>query len=285
MPGYEGYLNHRVAALPEILRDGGYHTMISGKWHLGLTKERSPLARGFERSLALLPAYSNHYNWRPDAEFPKFLEKSVIALHIKDDYYVSELPEGWYSSNGYGDRMLQYLKEWHDRDDGQPFFTYYPFSAPHWPLQAPKKYVDHYRGVYDESPEALQQKRLKRLIELSMIPKDVQPHPVVVDDVKGWEEMTPHEQKLLSRVMEAYARIVKCMDYNISRVTDYLKSISELNNTYIMFMSDNGAEGVAYEVYPIISGQLMEHLSKYYNNSRENIGNFNSFVWYGLRWA
>jgi arylsulfatase A-like enzyme len=285
MPGYEGYLNHRVAALPEILRDGGYHTMIAGKWHLGLTKERSPLARGFERSLALLPACSNHYDWRPDAEFPRFLEKSVIALHMEDDHYVSELPEGWYSSNGYGDRMLQYLKEWHDRGDGQPFFSYYPFSAPHWPLQAPKEYVDHYRGVYDEGPEALRQKRLKRLIELGMIPKDVRPHPVVADDVKGWEEMSQHEQKLSCRAMEAYAGMVECMDYNIGRVTDYLESIGELDNTYIMFMSDNGAEGAAYEAYPMISGQLMEHLGKYYNNSYENIGNFDSFVWYGPRWA
>ena len=56
MPGYEGYLNERVVALPEILRDAGYETLMSGKWHLGLTPERSPKARGFERSFAHLPA-------------------------------------------------------------------------------------------------------------------------------------------------------------------------------------------------------------------------------------
>lgn len=204
---------------------------------------------------------------------------------MEDDHYVTELPKGWYSSDGYGDRMLQYLKDWKEKDDNQPFFAYYPFSAPHWPLQAPKKYVDNYRQVYSEGPEALRQQRLKRLTELGMIPKDVRPHPVVADDVKGWEEMSNEEQCLSSRSMEAYAGMVECLDHNIGRVTDYLESIGELDNTYIMFMSDNGAEGAAYEAYPMISGQLMEHLGKYYNNSYENIGNYDSFVWYGPRWA
>jgi arylsulfatase len=69
MPGYEGYLNERVATFPELLRDDGYHTMLSGKWHLGLTKKRSPQARGFERSLALLPGAANHYGYDPDGEY------------------------------------------------------------------------------------------------------------------------------------------------------------------------------------------------------------------------
>ena len=287
MPGYEGYLNQRVAALPEILQDAGYHTVMAGKWHLGLTKERSPQARGFDRSLALLPACSNHYDWRPDVDFPKFLEKSVIALHMEDDHYVKNLPEGWYSSNGYGDKMLEYLKEWKENPElsEKGFFAYYPFSAPHWPLQAPKEYVDNYRGTYDEGPEVLRQARLKQLIELGMIPPDVRAHPVVADEVQGWDETSDFHRKMSSRSMEAYAGMVECMDYNIGRVTDYLESVGELDNTYIMFFSDNGAEGAAYEAYPMISGQLMDHLEKYYDNSLENIGKKNSFVWYGPRWA
>lgn len=287
MPGYEGYLNAKVAALPEILQAGGYHTVMSGKWHLGLTKQRSPHARGFDRSLALLPACSNHYGYLPDAELPTFLEKSVIALHMEDDHYLDKLPDGWYSSDGYGDRMLQYLKEW--KTDAslreKPFFAYYPFSAPHWPLQAPREYIDHYRGVYDAGPEALRQQRLKRLVELGMIPKDVRPHPVVADEVQGWEEMTDQQRAMSCRAMEAYAGMVECMDHNIGRVTSYLESIGELDNTFIMFFSDNGAEGAAYEAYPMVSGQLMDHLASHYNNHIDNIGNKDSFVWYGPRWA
>lgn len=253
--GYEGYLNDRVAALPEILQEGGYHTVMAGKWHLGLTKERSPQARGFDRSLALLPACSNHYDWRPQANFPKFLEKSVIALHMEDDHYVKDLPEGWYSSDGYGDRMLQYLKEWKEDQElsEKPFFAYLPFSAPHWPLQVPKEYVDRYRGRYKDGPEALRQARLKKLIELGMIPKDVKPHPVVADEVPEWEDMDEFHQTMSSTSMEAYAGMVECMDHNIGRVTDYLESIGELDNTYIMFFSDNGAEGAAYGKSIILS--------------------------------
>lgn len=233
MPGYEGFLNQKVATLPEILKDSGYHTMMSGKWHLGLTKEHSPQARGFDRSLALLPACSNHFDWKPDVDLPKFLEKSVIALHMEDDHYVKDLPEGWYSSNGYGDRMLQYLKEWKESENlsEKPFFAYYPFSAPHWPLQAPKEYIDNYRGMYKDGPEALRQNRLKRLIELGMIPKDVKPHPVVADEVQGWDETSPFHREMSSAAMEAYAGMVECLDYNIGRVTDYLDSIGELDNT------------------------------------------------------
>lgn len=289
MPGYEGYLNDKVVTLPEILRDNGYHTLMSGKWHLGLKPSRFPLARGFEKSLALLPACSNHYGWRPDEEkkgvIPSFLEKSVIALHAEDDHYVDELPKDWYSSTGYADRMLRYLHEWKDQDDDRPFFAYLPFSAPHWPLQAPKEYVEHYRGMYDEGPEALRQKRLANLTKLGMIEPNIKPHPVVADDVKAWEEMTDQERKMSCRAMEAYAGMVECMDHNIGRVTDYIESIGELDNTYIMFMSDNGAEGAAYEAYPMVKGPLMEHLGKYYDNSIENIGAYNSFVWYGPRWA
>jgi arylsulfatase A-like enzyme len=289
MPGYEGYLNDSVVALPELLRDNGYHTVMSGKWHLGLTPSRSPHTRGFERSLALLPACSNHYGYRPDEEkkgqIPRFLEMSVIALHMEDDHYVEELLEDWYSSNGYGDRMLKYLTEWKERGDDRPFFAYYPFSAPHWPLQAPKEYIEHYRGVYDEGPEALRQQRLANLVKLGMIDKDTKPHPVVADEVNGWDELSEHEKKLSSKAMEAYAGMVECLDHNIGRVVDYLESIGELDNTYILFCSDNGAEGAAYEAYPMVKGPLMEHLGKYYDNRIDNIGAYNSFVWYGPRWA
>ncbi len=134
---------------------------------------------------------------------------SVIALHVEDDHYVNQLPDDWYSSNGYGDKMLQYLGEWHERKDYRPFFAYYPFSAPHWPLQAPKEYIEHYRGVYDEGPEALRQKRLRRLVELGMIPAGTEPHPVIADEVIGWEEMSETERKMSCRAMEAYAGMVE----------------------------------------------------------------------------
>ncbi|GAD95218.1 arylsulfatase [Paecilomyces variotii No. 5] len=289
MPGYEGYLNERVVALPEVLRDAGYHTLMSGKWHLGLTPERSPYKRGFERSFAHLPACSNHYAYEPHLEehenAPTFLEASYIALHMEDDHYVKKLPEGWYSSDGYGDKMVEYLKEWKAKDDGQPFFSYLPFTAPHWPLQAPREYIDHYRGVYDEGPDVLREKRLQRLKELGMVKDDVKPHPVVAEEVKEWKDYTPEEKKKSCTAMEVFAGMVECIDANVGKVVNYLESIGELDNTFVCFMSDNGAEGAAYEAYPMVQSGVMPHLQKYYDNSIENLGAGNSFIWYGPRWA
>ncbi|GAP88235.2 putative arylsulfatase [Rosellinia necatrix] len=289
MPGYEGYLNERVVALPELLRDAGYHTLMSGKWHLGLTPERSPKVRGFERSFAHLPACSNHYAYEPQLEgadkIPDFMTMSFIALHSEDGEYVKKLPDGWYSSDGYGDKMLQYLKDWKEGGDDRPFFGYLPFTAPHWPLQAPQEYIKKYRGVYDDGPEALRQKRLQRLKDLGMIAKDVEPHPVVAEEVKEWSELSDVERANSCRAMECFAGMVEAIDANVGKVTKYLEEIGELDNTFVCFLSDNGAEGAAYEAYPIVQSNMLQHLQKYYDNSIDNLGNGDSFIWYGPRWA
>ncbi|KAI0442743.1 alkaline-phosphatase-like protein [Xylaria telfairii] len=289
MPGYEGYLNERVVALPEVLRDAGYHTVMSGKWHLGLTPERSPKVRGFERSFAHLPACSNHYAYEPQLEgadqIPEFMTMSFIALHSEDGEYVKKLPDEWYSSHGYGDKMLQYLKDWKESGDDRPFFGYLPFTAPHWPLQAPQEYIKKYRGVYDEGPEALRQKRLQRLKDLGLVPKDVEPHPVVADEVKEWSELSDVERANSCRAMECFAGMVEAIDVNVGKITKYLEEIGELDNTFVCFLSDNGAEGAAYEAYPIVQSSMLQHLQKYYNNNIENLGNGDSFIWYGPRWA
>ncbi|KAI1333069.1 alkaline-phosphatase-like protein [Xylariaceae sp. FL0255] len=291
--GYEGYLNERVVTLPEILRDAGYLTLLSGKWHLGLTKEKSPWARGFERSFALMPGSSNHFGWEPQ------LEKSVIEapgpfrgnipLHTKDGEYVWDLPKGWYSSNSYGDIMLDYLKDWHaeasKEDDRRPFFAYCPFTAPHWPLQAPQEYIKHYKGMYDDGPDALRLRRLQRLKELGLVDVDVEPHPVCASEVPEWSESSDEYRVQSAKAMEIYAAMVECMDANVGKVVDYLENIGELDNTFVIFLADNGAEGGAHEANPSFQGGPMAFMQKYYNNHIDNLGNYDSFIWYGPRWA
>lgn len=212
---------------------------------------------------------------------------SFIALHSEDGEYVKELPKDergvWYSSNGYGNKMVQYLKDRHAMKDERPFFGYLPFTAPHWPLQAPQDYVKKYKGVYDDGPDVLRQRRLERLKELGMIAKDVEPHPVVASEVKEWAELSAEEKAKSCRAMEVFAAMVECIDDNVGKVLNHLEETGELDNTFVCFMSDNGAEGAAYETYPIVQGSMLQHLQKYYDNRLENIGNGNSFVWYGPR--
>ncbi|CAO3694225.1 unnamed protein product [Umbelopsis ramanniana] len=287
-PGHEGYLTDNVATLPEVLRDGGYHTIMSGKWHLGLRPEYSPSARGFTRSFSLLPGCANHYGWEPQIEegglSPKFFDTAVAALHIEDREYVdnSKLPDDFYSTDYYTDKLLQYFEE---RPADKPFFAYLPYSAPHWPLQAPKENSSRYKGFYKDGPEALRQKRLEGLIREGLTSADVKAHPVVAPGSKEWEAMDDITRTKSARAMEVYAGMVDRMDENIGRVINYLKENDLYDNTMILFASDNGAEGASYEMLPVVGDNIVDHIEKYYNNSLDNIGQKDSFVWYGSRWA
>ncbi|KAH8901654.1 alkaline phosphatase-like protein [Thozetella sp. PMI_491] len=291
-PGHEGYLNSRVVALPELLQEGGYFTMMSGKWHLGLKKEHHPIKRGFTKSFALLPGCANHYAYEPDYEDPanepgKFFETATRALHSEDGNYVNKLPDDWYSSDGYASKLLSYLSERTEEEKNQPFFAYLPFSAPHWPLQAPAETVAKYKGMYKDGPAELRLRRLAQLKKLGLVPNDVKPHPFVSVDgeVPEWSSLTDDTREKSARAMEVYAGMVDRMDWNIGRVIEYLKQTGEYDNTFILFMSDNGAEGASYEALPLVGKSVMDHIAKYYDNSLDNIGRGNSFVWYGNRWA
>ncbi|RUP05642.1 MAG: arylsulfatase [Mycobacterium sp.] len=276
-PGYEGYLNDRVVALPELLREAGYLTLMSGKWHLGATIERSPWARGFERSFALLPAGASHYGGGGAG----FL--AVPTLYTEDDQFVS-VGEDFYSSDYYADTLLRYLRD-RSPDDDRPFFAYLPFQAPHWPLQAPDDSVAAYRGRYDAGPDALREARLEALKRLGLCPPDVEAHPVVADGAPEWAEMTDDERARSARSMEVYAGMVDRMDWNIGRVIDYLTETGELDDTVVIFLSDNGAEGAIVEAMPLRGPQIAAQIEKYCDNSLDNLGRPSSYIWYGPRWA
>ncbi|VVT50908.1 uncharacterized protein SAPINGB_P002920 [Magnusiomyces paraingens] len=299
-PGYEGYLNNKVAPFPELLSErGGYHTFISGKWHLGLIPEAFPAKRGFQKSFALLPGAANHYGWEPQLEFgnktvdevvPDLLQATAPVLHAEgENYYTKRLPEDFYSSDFYAGKFLEYLNEHVEKkkkeNSDQPFFGFLTFTAPHWPLQAPRHLIEKYKGVYDEGPAALRLKRLARQKELGIIPQEVEPHPVVPLGTSDWEDLDDLQRKKSARAMETFAAMVERLDWNVGKVVESLEKSGELDNTYIIFLSDNGAEGADLEAKTIITGSLSEHIEKYYNNSLENIGNGDSYVWYGTRWA
>ncbi|ODV76936.1 alkaline phosphatase-like protein [Suhomyces tanzawaensis NRRL Y-17324] len=284
-PGYEGYLNFKVVALPEILHDAGYYTLLSGKWHLGLTQEYWPSARGFEKTFTLLPGAGNHFKY-----FPKDEQTGETASFMKplfeengksiDPY---SLPEDYYSSDYFTDRFINYLN--HDDRDGRPFFGFLTYTAPHWPYQAPEDVIEKYKGVYDDGPQELRSKRLANALKLGIIPEGVVPHQVETQREKAWKDLSDEEKKVESRIMETYAAMVDVLDQNIGRLLDNLEATGELDNTFILFMSDNGAEGMLMEALPLKNDNFKTNLEKNYNNSLENIGKKDSFVWYSDQWA
>lgn len=285
-PGYEGYLNFRVAALPEILQDAGYYNFISGKWHLGFTEEYWPSKRGFEKSFALLPGAGNHYKYFPIDDKTGETIAFMKPLFEEDGKTLDpfDLPDTYYSSDYFTDKFLEFVKDDEVRGD-RPFFGFLTYTAPHWPYQADEATIAKYRGVYDHGPAKLRQQRLANAVKLGLIPDGVTPHKVETQREKAWADLSDEEKETEARIMEVYAAMVDTLDKNIGRVVEHLEATNELDNTFILFMSDNGAEGMMMEALPLWNDNFQTNINKYYDNSFENIGKANSFVWYSDQWA
>jgi arylsulfatase A-like enzyme len=275
-PGYEGHLNDRVVTLPELLRGAGYRTLLSGKWHLGETASSKPHARGFERSFAFLPAGGSHYGL---GEVNRFA--TVESVYEEDGERVQSLPADFYSSDYFATRLIDYLRETRDQ---RPFFAYLAFTAPHYPLQAPAAEIAKYRGCYAGGPDALRERRLGALRRLGLCPADATVHAVETSEPQ-WQELTAAEQAWSARTMEVYAAMVDRMDRNVGRIVGHLRQTGELENTVVMFLSDNGAEGAIVENMPIYGPIIAERVRRYYDNSLDNLGSRSSCCWYGARWA
>jgi arylsulfatase A-like enzyme len=275
-PGYEGHLNERVVTVTELLRDAGYHTVLSGKWHLGETATSRPHARGFERSFAFLPAGGSHYGL---GEVNRFA--IVESMYEEDGAQVKSLPEDFYSSDHFATKLIEYLRE---APKERPFFAYLAFTAPHYPLQAPAAEIAKYRGRYAHGPDVLRDRRLLAQKALGLCPEDVRAHPVEAS-APQWAELSAAEQAWSARTMEVYAAMVDRMDQNVGRVIEQLRQSGELDNTVILFLSDNGAEGAVVEAMPIFGPIIAERVNRYYDNSIDNLGSRTSCCWYGPRWA
>lgn len=270
-PGYEGYLNTSVATLPEVLRDNGYSTYMVGKWHLGRSEDQSPAARGFDKSFALIQGGASHFDQRA------IISKDPIAIY-RDNGKSVDLPEGFFSTDYYTDLVMRYIDE--DLEQNRPFFAYVAYTAPHWPLQAPADYLKKYEGKYEAGYEQIRQARQKRMQAMGIIDSSVTANTPMTQ-LPRWEELTEAQRKLEARRMEIYAAMVDNMDHNIGRLIDWLDEKGKLDNTLIMFMSDNGADGNSPEVLP----GNKDWFASDYDNSFENMGHPNSYVWYGAQWG
>lgn len=269
-PGYEGYLHPRVASLPERLKEAGYHTYMAGKWHLGEAEEQKPTLRGFDEAFALIYGSASHMLMRGAGErTPVYREHGEV---------LDALPENFYSANTYSDKMIEYIAA--DHAEGKPFFGYLALTSPHWPMQVPEEYKDLYQGRYDAGYDVLRAERIERAEALGIIPTVDRG---LFDPIgKNWDELSAEEQRYSARNMEIYAAMVKNMDDNIGRITAYLESIGELENTFIFFMSDNGAESDSE--LNLLFGNTLKN-NPFYDNSYDNIGNANSWTYYGPGWA
>ncbi|MBB5223061.1 arylsulfatase [Amaricoccus macauensis] len=271
-PGYEGFLTDRVATLPEVLRNNGYHTLMSGKWHLGMQEGQRPKARGFEHSVALLNAAAHHF------DDTGMIEKAAKASYTRDDVAIT-LPEDFYTTDYFTTAMIEQIDS---VQDGAPFFGYLAYTAPHWPLQAPEETIRQYTGKYDGGYEAIRQARTERMRDLGLLVPGVAPNPVP-DLWPHWDELDADQKKTEARKMEIYAAMVHKIDENVGRLVEHLEAIGELDDTIFIFFSDNGAEGELPE--NIMGGRNRDWIAQNFDNSFDNLGKKGSYAGYGPSWA
>lgn len=270
-PGYETYLNDRAVTIASRLKAADYRTFMSGKWHLGGTEELSPAARGFDKSIALLVGGASHFDKRG-------LNANVDPAQYREDGKRVPLPKDFkYSTDFYTDRMIGYLED--SKDSDKPFFGYLAYTAPHWPLHARPEDMVKYTGRYDAGWKALQRERFERMKGMGLIPQTAI-LPEIATDFPAWETLSEQERAYEAKRMEIFAAMVDRLDQKVGDLIAYLKDSGQYENTIILFMSDNGAEGAAM--------QDMELFSSYmegFDNSYESIGTKDSYIFLEERWA
>lgn len=270
-PGYSMALEPGVLTLGDRLRDIGYRTLMVGKWHMGEEPDEMPQNHGFDRSFAL--AASGADNWEDKGYIPYYAEAPWF-----EDGVETSLPEDFYSSKFIVDRMIKYMSE---TDADKPFLAYLPFQAIHIPVQAPKEFVDKYKGRYDAGWEVLRQERHQTAQELGLIPQGA-PLAATPPDHRAWEDLTDDDRALYAARMEINAAMLEAMDFHIGRFIEHLKAQGQYENTIFVVTSDNGPEpsrgdnNTALGIYLSLNG---------YDLGPENMGGRGHWGFIGPEWA
>jgi arylsulfatase len=268
-PGYEGRLNGRAVTIAALLHDAGSHTYMAGKWHLGYTRESLPASQGFEHSFVLAEGGADNY------EKKSYSPKYPTPPHFFDGLSEVDLPADFYSSRFYTDEMIAWIDA--NSADEKPFFGYLAYQAVHMPLQVPEQYTNRYLSTYRAGWSKIKGVRYERQVELGIVPAGLTlTTPSIIPD---WDTLPEDERRMDAKRMAVYAGMLEYMDMSIGRVLEHLKRKGMLDNTIIIFMSDNGGE----------AHELMDHFPDYYaknfNLTYEHLGNKGSFVEYGPAWA
>ncbi len=268
-PYYLNHLSQRVISIADRMAEAGYHTYMSGKWHLGYDDGLTPADRGFERSFVLLDPGASHFG-----DMKHYGNPDLTASYELDGEPLTSLPDDFYSSVAYADYMIEFTEE--AAQDDAPFFGYLTFTAPHWPIQALPEDMEKTRGMYDEGWDVIRERRLAAYRDLGFMPQDA-PAPGFVQSYAPWDTLTDEDKAKKARTMEAFAAMVERMDAEIGRLVDHLEELGELDNTLIVFMSDNGAE--------YLDATFLRDMVESSDNSLDNIGHPNSYTFIGPGWG
>ena len=255
-PAYQGYLNRNCVTIAEVLREAGYQTLMTGKWHVGSQPGQWPCDRGFDRFYGSNTSTGSYFGIHDD---------NYDRRLILDDAEV-EPPAEWYATDAYTDYAIDFLKATDGTD--RPFFLYTAYTAPHWPLHALPEDIAKYRGRYLQGWDAVRNQRRERMVQLGIVERHWALSP---RGDRSWVSLSREKKNEMDLRMAVYAAMVDRMDQNIGRLITTLKEIGAFDNTLILFLSDNGgsAEGGRWG----------------FSREGQPIGAPQSYASYGLCWA
>lgn len=231
-PGYRGQIDRQIPTLAELLREAGYGTYMSGKWHVtvdgafGAPNGTYPTQRGFDRYYGSLTGGGSYFR-------PKFVYSNLTP--------VDSFPEGYYYTEALTDSAVSFIK---GHPSGRPLFLYLAYFAPHRPLQAPADRVARCRSRYAAGYDVLRRERFRRMKDLGLVPDSME-LPRFDREFGGhkpaWNELTDAQRREWTEAMATYAAMIEVMDDGVGRVADALRARGMADNTVFIFLSDNGA--------------------------------------------
>lgn len=246
LDAYRGHITTSAVTLAEVLKNSGYHTGMVGKWHVSNTVvQETP-----EAQLAWLNHQEEHPLFSPIEQYPtnRGFEKYFGNIWGVVDFFdpfslvngtepVTEVPENYYHTDAINDTASVYIRDF--VKDDKPFFLYVAHTAPHWPLHALPEDIEKYKDTYKVGWDSIRLQRYNRLVELGMIDPNVAPLSERWDSEVTWEENEDKDWD--AHAMAVHAAMVDRMDQGIGRIIETLRELDELDNTLIVFLSDNGA--------------------------------------------
>lgn len=257
-PQYQGTLNNNCVTIAEVLKTAGYSTYMTGKWHLtnerkidGMVTDSWPRQRGFDRYFGIVPGGANYF---------------TPVIYSNNDRYPA--PPDFYLTNAISDTTVKYIDQHFSGGSSDPMFMYVAYTSPHWPLHALQQEIDKYSERYLQGWDKVRQERYKRQRRLGVISKDTKLSPRD-GEVQAWKSLPEEKQHEMAMRMAIYAAQIDIMDQGIGRIMQKLEEKGQLDNTLILFLSDNGA--------------CAEFISS--GKSKEVTGKQNTFESYRLPWA
>ena len=256
--GYQGYLNKKCVTMAEVLKTAGYHTYMTGKWHLGYhAEDRWPLQRGFDKYYGCIPGACSYF--RPSGK--RGLTLMNEQLPPPDSNY--------YTTDAFTDYAIKFIEE---QEDEAPFFLYLAYTAPHWPLHAKDDDIEKFVGKYMNGWDNVRDERLKRQLEMGLFGSNA--NLAARDErVRPWSEVADTQKIKSDYRMAVYAAQVYSMDYNVGKLVQHLKDAGKYDNTLIIFLSDNGA---CAEMYDEFGSKPDSYINKV---------DYSGAVSYGIGWA